>query len=202
MINDAGLFIKFWNEITIIDIYLKNKIVFELIIDEKFISPKQIYIKKLSSIDHVRVWNCKCIIYVNPDSHLMNIRRDKLMSKKREAMLMRFDPETTKQYRIYVFDLEKYIKFFTITFFEDIQKNEIDLKLSNFISNELMIRNFKERSKKTLLQFSSIEHKINIIKNISVDSQQLMNSITSSSRSTKSEIIREKKNILSKRDIV
>ena len=84
-------------------------------------------------------------------------------------MLMRFDSETTKQYRIYVFDLEKCIKFFTITFFEDIQEDEIDLKLSNFISNELMIRNLRERSKKTLLQFSSIEHKINIIKNISVN---------------------------------
>ena len=83
---------------------------------------------------------------------------------------MKFDPETTKQYRIYVSNLKRYIKFSIITFFENIQKDEIDLKLSNFISNELMIRNLKERSKKTLLQFSSIEYKINIIKSISVDS--------------------------------
>ena len=40
MINDISLFIKFWNEIAIIDAYLKNKIIFELIIDEKFISSK------------------------------------------------------------------------------------------------------------------------------------------------------------------
>ena len=62
---------------------------------------------------------------------------------------MKFDSETTKQYRIYVFDLKKCIKFFIIIFFENIQKGEIDLKLSNFISNELMIRNLKERLKKT-----------------------------------------------------
>ena len=82
---------------------------------------------------------------------------------------MKFDSETTKQYRIYVFDLKRCIKIFIITFFENVQKDEIDLKLSNFISNKLMIRNFKERLKKTLLRFSSIEYKINTIKNISND---------------------------------
>ena len=99
----------------------------------------------------------------------MSTRKNKLILKKKEIILMRFDPETTKQYRIYVFDLKRCIKFFIITFFEDIQKNEIDLKLSNFISNELMIRNFKERLKKILMQFSSIEYEINIIKSISID---------------------------------
>ena len=83
---------------------------------------------------------------------------------------MRFDPETTKQYRIYASDLERCIKFFIITFFEDIQRDEIDLKLSNFTSNELMIRNFKKRLKKISMQFSSIKHKINIIKSISINS--------------------------------
>ena len=124
------------------------------------------------------------------------------MLKRRKIILMRFDPETTKQYRIYVFNLKRCIKSSTITFFENIQKDEIDLKLSNFTSNELMIRNFKERLKKISLQFSSIEHKINIIKSISIDPQQFMNSITSSSRSTKNEIIREKENILSEKNII
>ena len=66
---------------------------------------------------------------------------------------MRFDFQTIKQYRIYVFDLERCIKIFIFIFFENVQRNEIDLKLLNFISNELMIRNFKERLKKTLLRF-------------------------------------------------
>ena len=42
------------------------------------------------------------------------------MLKKKKIILMKFDPETTKQYRIYVFDLEKYIKFFIIIFFKNI----------------------------------------------------------------------------------
>ena len=169
MINDANLFIKFWNEVAITDAYLKNRIVFELIINEKPISSEQVYIGKFSLIDHVRVWDCKCIAYINSNFHLMNIRKNKLMSKKRETILMKFDFKTTKQYRIYVSDLEKCIKFFIITFFENIQEDEIDLKLSNFISNELMIRNLKGRSKKTLMQFSSIEYKIDIIKSISIN---------------------------------
>ena len=106
---------------------------------------------------------------------------------------MRFDLKTTKQYRIYVSDLKRCIKFFIITFFKDIQKDEIDLKLSNFISNKLMIRNLRGRLKKTLLRFPSIEYKINTIKSISINFQKFTNSMMSSSRSKKNEAIRKKK---------
>ena len=84
-------------------------------------------------------------------------------------MLMRFDFEITKQYRIHVFDLEKCIKIFIITFFKNVQRDEIDLKLSNFILNELMIRNLRGRLKNISLRFSLIEYKIDIIKSISID---------------------------------
>ena len=120
MINDVSLFIKFWDETVIVDEYLKNRIVFELIIDEKFISSEQIYIERFSSIDHVRVWDCKCIIYVNSNSHSMNIRRNKLMLKRRETMLIKFDFETIKQYRIYALNLKRCIKIFIIVFFKNV----------------------------------------------------------------------------------
>ena len=116
-------------------------------------------------------------------------------------MLIRFDSETTKQYRIYAFNLKRCIKIFIITFFENVQKNEIDLKLSNFISNKLMTRNLKRRLKKISLKFLSIEYKINTIKSISIDSQKLTNQIMSSSKSKKNEIIRKKKDILSKKNV-
>ena len=113
---------------------------------------------------------------------------------------MKFDSETTKQYRIYAFDLERYIKIFLIIFFKNVQKGEIDLKLSNFISNKLMIRNFKRRLKKISLRSSSIKYKINTIKNTPSDFQKSTNQIMSLSRSKKSEIIRKKENILSEKD--
>ena len=115
---------------------------------------------------------------------------------------MKFDSETTKQYRIYAFNLKKCIKTFIITFFKNVQKDEIDLKLSNFILNELMTRNLKKRLKKTSLRFFSIEYKINIIKSTPIDSQKSMNSIMSSSKSKKNEAIRKKKDILSEEDAI
>ena len=115
-------------------------------------------------------------------------------------MLMKFDSETTKQYRIYAFNLKRCIKIFIITFFENVQEDEINLKLSNFISNKLMIHNLKERSKKTSLRSPSIKYKINTIKSIPIDSQKPTNSIMSSPKSKENEIIRKKKNILSEKD--
>ena len=38
-----------------IDAYLRNRIVIGPVIDDKSISSKQVYIRKLSLIDHVRV---------------------------------------------------------------------------------------------------------------------------------------------------
>ena len=64
-----------------------------------------------------------------------------------------------------------------------------------------MIRNFKKRLKKTLLRFSSIKRKIDIIKNISIDFQQLTNLIMLLSRSKKSEIIRKKRYLIKKKDV-
>ena len=63
-----------------------------------------------------------------------------------------------------------------------------------------MIRNLKERSKKILLKFLSIEYKIDIIKSISINSQKFMNLIISSSKSNKIEIIRKKETILSEKN--
>ena len=38
-----------------IDAYLRNRIVIDSVINDKLISSKQVYIRKLSSIDYVRV---------------------------------------------------------------------------------------------------------------------------------------------------
>ena len=67
------------------------------------------------------------------------------MSKGREVVLMEFDSETTKQYRIYAPDLGRYIKLLIVIFFEDIQGGQVDLKLKKFISNDLIVYNFIKR---------------------------------------------------------
>lgn len=141
MLQDAQLPMQFWDEAAMADAYLRNRIASGPIIDEKPTSPEQVYTGKLPSIDHVRVWGCKCISYVNPNSHPVGTRRDKLMPKGREAVLMGFDPETIKQYRVYAPDLGRCIKASTITFFEDEKGGDIDLKLKISTPNELATRN-------------------------------------------------------------
>ena len=89
----------------------------------------------------MRVQGYKYIAYVNSDLHLINTRRDKLISKGREIVLMEFDSKMTKQYRIYAPDLKRYIKSLIVTFFENIQSGQVDLKLKKFISNNLIVRN-------------------------------------------------------------
>ena len=92
------------------------------------------------------MWEYKYIAYINLDSYLIYIRRDKLISKEREAILMKFNSKTIKQYRIYVLDLGRYIKLSIITFFENIKEREINLKLERLTSNELITRNLIKRS--------------------------------------------------------
>ena len=106
------------------------------------------------------MWKCKCIAYINLDSYSIHIRRDKLISKEREAILIRFDSETIKQYRIYTSNLEKYIKLSTITFFEDIKRRKIDLKLERLTSNELITRNLTKRSNIQNLRQKNTSEKI------------------------------------------
>ena len=141
IIHNAQLPIKFWDKAAKTSAYLKNHTPAGPIIDDKPTSPEQIYTGKLPTIDHIRVWGCKCIAYINPDSHPTGTRRDKLMPKGREAVLMGFDPETTRQYRIYAPDLGRCIKASTVTFFEDIKGGEIDLKLTKCTPNVLITRN-------------------------------------------------------------
>lgn len=145
MLHDSQLPIEFWDEAAMTDAYLRNLTPVGPIIDGKPTSPEQVYTGKLPSIDHIRVWGCKCVAYVNPDSHPPGTRRDKLMPKGREAVLMGFDPETTKQYRIYAPDLGRCIKSSTVTFFEDVKGGDIDLKLERFTPNELITRNPTKR---------------------------------------------------------
>lgn len=101
MLHGAELPIEFWDEAAMASAYLKNRVPTGPVTNEKAVSPEQVWAGKSPSIDHVRVWGCKCFAKVNPDSHPSGTRQDKLMPVGREAVLMGFDPETTKQYRIH-----------------------------------------------------------------------------------------------------
>ena len=71
MLHDAQLPIEVWDEIAMTDACLKNRTPTGPIIDDEATSPKQVYTGELPlpSIDHIKVWGCKCIAYTNPDSY-------------------------------------------------------------------------------------------------------------------------------------
>lgn len=151
MLHDAELPIEFWDEAAIASSYLKNRVPTGPVTNEKAECPEQVWTGKTPSIDHIRVWGCKCFAKVNPDSHPPGTRQDKLMPVGREAVLMGFDPETTKQYRIYAPDLGRCIKSSSVNFDEDTKGGQIDLKLKIRTPNELLVRNGSKRQSNNLM---------------------------------------------------
>lgn len=103
-------------------------------------SPQQAYSGKKASVDHMRVWGCKCIAYVNPSSLPPKTRHDKIVPRGREAVLVGYNPHTTKQWRIYAPDLGRCIKASSVTFFENEKGGDLDLKLKITTPHELPAR--------------------------------------------------------------
>ena len=140
MIDDAQLPIEFWDEAARTNAYLRNRTPRGPEIDGLPTSPEQAWNGKKPSIDHLRVWGCKCYSYVDSKSHPPNTRRDKLMPKAREAVLVGYDDNTTKQYKIFAPDLGRVVKASTVIFDEDIPGGTINLHLSKATPNELVKR--------------------------------------------------------------
>ena len=155
MLHEADLPVEFWDEAAKTCTYLKNLV--PTTTNDDIRSPTQIYTGKTPSIDHIRVWGCKCYAFVNPDSHPPGTRQDKLMPKAREAVLMGFDPETTSQYRIYAPDLGRCIKSSSVTFEEDTKGGALRLKLNSYTPNWLPLRKSASRQQLFLPYSKTVE---------------------------------------------
>ena len=68
-------------------------------------SPEEAFIREKPSIDHVRVWGCKCYSYVDTKSLPADIRRDKFMDRGRVGVFMGYVDKTAKCYRLWAPDL-------------------------------------------------------------------------------------------------
>ena len=148
LLADAKLPIEFWDEAATMDTYLRNRITTNgPTIDGNMTSPQQAIDGKRSEIGHIRIWGCKCYAYVNPKSLPAGTRHDKLMPRGREAVLVGFDPLTTKQYRVYAPDLRRIIKASSVVFDEHTPGGEIDLNLKTITPNVLPTRKHVGRPK-------------------------------------------------------
>ena len=81
MIKNAKLSIKFWSEIGKTDVYIRNRVEIEFMMNENLIIFMKTFIRIKSFINHFRVWNCKYYAFVN-SKFLTKNRKNKFMKKK------------------------------------------------------------------------------------------------------------------------
>ncbi len=140
MIKNAELLIEFWAEAAKTDAYLRNRTVTRLLIDEASTTSEEAFIGIKPSIDHVRVWRCKCYSYVDLKSLSTEGRRDKFMNRGRSGAFMEYVKNTDKQYRLWVSDLGRVIKSHAVKFAEDEKGEDMDLRLRKQTFNVLSER--------------------------------------------------------------
>src|SRR5271154_1090225 len=105
MLKEAGLPVELWDEAAMTDAYLRNRTDIGPEINDQRITPEEAWTGEKPSIDHIRVWGCKCYSYVNPKSLPPKGRQDKLMDRGRVAVFVGYEENTIKQFRIYAPDL-------------------------------------------------------------------------------------------------
>ena len=137
MIKDAGLPIEFWAEAAKTDAYLRNRTATGPLVDGAPTTPEEAFTGIKPSIDHVRVWGCKCYSYVDPKSLPTGGRRDKFMDRGRPGAFMGYVENTDKQYRLWVPDLGRVIKSHAVKFAEDEKGGDMDLRLRKQTFNVL-----------------------------------------------------------------
>ncbi len=145
MIKNAELLIEFWAEVAKTDVYLRNWIITRLLIDKVLTISKKTFIEIKFSIDHVRVWECKCYSYVDLKSLSIEDRRDKFMNRDRLNVFMRYVKNINKQYHLWVSDLNRVIKSHAVKFAEDEKSEDMNLQLRKQTFNVLSERRSMKR---------------------------------------------------------
>lgn len=149
MLKDAELPLEFWDEAARTDAYLRNRTAVGPEVNGQRITPKEAFVGTRPSIDHLRVWGCKCYSYVPPKSLPQGTRQDKLMDRGRVAVFMGYEDTTNRQYRIYAPDLGYTTRSIVVHFDEGEKGGSVDLKLRiPATPNVLPDRNPRGRPKK------------------------------------------------------
>ena len=81
------------------------------------------------SIEHIKVFGCKCYSYVDPKSLPAEGRKDKLMPQGCTCVFMGYVDETMKQYKVYAPDLRATVRASVADFEEETKGGTVDLNL-------------------------------------------------------------------------
>ena len=155
MIKEAELPIEFWAEAAETDAYLHNRTATGPVLDGRLVSPEEAFTGTKPTIDHIRVWGCKCYSYVDPKSLPADGRRDKLMDRGRVGVFVGYVDETVKQFRLWAPDLGRVIRSHAVKFNEFEKGGSIDLKLRKQTANFLPERRPVGRPRKEIIHDST-----------------------------------------------
>ena len=135
MLKEANLPLEFWDEAAKTDAYIRNRTSTNMEVEGNRVSPYMLWHGTTPSISHMRVWGCKCISYVNPNSIPNADRHGKLDNPGRIAVFMGYDEYTDSQYYVYAPDLKRVVKTSIVTFLEDVKGGTVVLGLSKKDNN-------------------------------------------------------------------
>ena len=130
---EAKLLIEFWDEAVEADIYLQNRLPGrEGLQSETYIfSPEEAFTgrKRQITTRHVRVFGCKYYSYIDPKSLPAGRRKDKLVLQGRIYIFIGYIDETTKQYKVYIPDLQATVRSSIVDFEEETKGRTVNLNL-------------------------------------------------------------------------
>ena len=146
MLKDANLPVELWVEAAQADVYIRNKVSNGPTIDGVQVSPEEAFTGIKPSIDHLRVWGCQAVSYMNPDSLPQGTRRDKFMDRGRHCVFLGYVDGTAKQWLFWAPDMRKVIKSHRADFFENKQGGDLELGIPRRAApNTAPLRNLRGR---------------------------------------------------------
>ncbi len=137
MLQDAGLPLEFWPEAANADAHVRNRVATGPIIKGELTTPMEAFTNIKPSIDHLRVWGCKCYSPVDTKSLPDGSRTDKLVNRGRPGVFMGYDENTTSHYYIWAPDRQDVIKHHKVTFLENQKWGSAPLNLKVATANVL-----------------------------------------------------------------
>ena len=97
MLQNVELSIKFWLEIEKVNIYVRNHIIINSMINKKEINFIKVFIEVQSFIDYLRVWKYKCYIFVNIKFLFDDNKTDKLIHKDKSYVFFNYNKNINTQ---------------------------------------------------------------------------------------------------------
>ena len=150
MLKDAELPLEFWPEAAQADVYLRNRVATGPMIDGNPTAPIEAFTGVKPSIDHIRVWGCKCYSYVDPRSIPSGDKSGKLTDKGRRCVFLGYVEGTVKQFLMWAPDMKAVIRGHSVRFAEDEKGGSMELNLAVQTSNKLPTRKPVGRPRKTV----------------------------------------------------